>query len=57
MTLTFLGQPYQSTSTEVAQAPTTRTGKYRGATVHFSAARVAPRSNLQLSYRGHSYLH
>jgi len=57
MTLTFLGQPYQSTSTEVAQAPTAQTGKYRGSTVHFSAARVAPRSNLQLSYRGHSYIH
>jgi len=57
MTLTFLGQPYQSTSSEVAQAATAQTGKYRGATVKFSAAHVAPRSNVQLSYRGTRYSH
>jgi len=57
MTLTFLGQPYQSTTSEVAQAATAQTGKYRGATVKFSAAHVAPRSNVQLSYRGTRYSH
>ncbi|HIK13722.1 MAG TPA: DUF4278 domain-containing protein [Leptolyngbyaceae cyanobacterium M33_DOE_097] len=57
MTLTFLGKPYQSTASEVAQAPTAQMGKYRGVPVHFSAARVAPCATLQLSYRGVSYNH
>jgi len=57
MTLTFLGNSYEVTLPEVAQIPTAQTGKYRGATVHFTAARVAPRSNRQLTYRGNLYSH
>lgn len=57
MTLNFLGKTYEVTLPEVAQVPTTQTGKYRGATVTFTAARVSPRSSLQLSYRGVRYNH
>jgi len=57
MTLNFLGKTYEANQTEVAQIPTTQTGKYRGATMTFTAARVSPRSNLQLSYRGVRYSH
>jgi len=57
MTLTFLGQPYEVALTETTQTTTAQTGKYRGAAVNFSAARVAPRSNLQLTYRGIRYGH
>ncbi|HIK14014.1 MAG TPA: DUF4278 domain-containing protein [Leptolyngbyaceae cyanobacterium M33_DOE_097] len=57
MTLTFLGNSYETLLSEVAQIPTAQTGKYRGATVHFTAARVAPRSNRQLTYRGNVYSH
>jgi len=55
MTLTFLGNNYEATLPEVAQIPTAQTGKYRGATLHFTAARVAPHTNRQLSYRGVRY--
>jgi len=57
MTLNFLGQAYEANLTEVAQVPTTQTGKYRGASMTFTAARVAPCSNLQLTYRGNRYSH
>jgi len=57
MTLNFLGQAYEANLTEVAQIPTMQIGKYRGATLTFTAARVAPRSNLQLTYRGNRYSH
>jgi len=55
MTLTFLGNSYEATLPEAAQVPTAQTGKYRGAALHFTAARVAPRSNRQLTYRGNVY--
>jgi len=55
MTLNFLGKTYAANLPEVAQVPTSQTGKYRGATLTFTAARVSPRSNLQLSYRGVRY--
>jgi len=57
MTLNFLGKTYAANLSEVAQVPTTQTGKYRGTTMTFTAARVSPRSNLQLSYRGVRYSH
>jgi len=57
MMLTFLGQPYEANQTEVAQVPTAQTGKYRGVAVQFSAAHVARRKNVQLTYRGHHYAH
>lgn len=57
MMLTFLGQPYEANQSEVAQVPTAQTGKYRGAAVQFSAAHVARRANVQLTYRGRHYTH
>ncbi len=57
MTLTFLGQRYQATTTEVAHIPTTQTGKYRGANVTFSAGQMTASFNRQLTYRGVAYLH
>ncbi|HIK16992.1 MAG TPA: DUF4278 domain-containing protein [Leptolyngbyaceae cyanobacterium M33_DOE_097] len=57
MMLTFLGQPYEANQPGVAQVPTAQTGKYRGAAVQFSAAHVARRTNVQLTYRGRHYTH
>ncbi len=57
MTLTFLGQRYQATTTEVAHIPTTQTGKYRGANVTFSAGQMTASFNRQLTYRGVVYIH
>ncbi|HIK15605.1 MAG TPA: DUF4278 domain-containing protein [Leptolyngbyaceae cyanobacterium M33_DOE_097] len=57
MTLNFLGKTYEANLAEVAQVSTTQIGKYRGATMTLTAARVAPRSNLQLTYRGNRYSH
>jgi len=54
MTLNFLGKTYEA---NLAQVPTAQTGKYRGASMTFTAARVAPRANLQLTYRGNRYSH
>ncbi|HIK15888.1 MAG TPA: DUF4278 domain-containing protein [Leptolyngbyaceae cyanobacterium M33_DOE_097] len=55
MTLTFLGQPYETNEIEISPLPSEQTGRYRGASTRFSTSRVAPRANVQLIYRGVSY--
>jgi len=56
MTLTFLGQPYETTATEILPIPSEQVGQYRGATTRFSSSRVTSRTNVQLTYRGVSYV-
>jgi len=56
MTLTFLGQPYETTATEISPIPSEQIGQYRGATTRFSSSRVTSRTNVQLTYRGVSYV-
>ena len=55
MTLTFLGQKYETATSEVAQMPTTLTGKYRGNAIQFSSARLATPTQQTLTYRGIRY--
>ena len=55
MTLTFLGQRYETSTSELAPTPSTVTGKYRGVPVQLSASRVATRTPQTLSYRGVTY--
>ncbi|MDX2229961.1 MAG: DUF4278 domain-containing protein [Leptolyngbyaceae cyanobacterium bins.349] len=61
MTLTFLGQRYESTydnSTceEVATVRSEVIGKYRGNPIKFSTSRVAAPAHVRLTYRGTSYV-
>lgn len=56
MTLTFLGQKYETAASEIAPNPTELTGKYRGVSTKFSNARSANRSSVTLTYRGISYV-
>lgn len=56
MTLTFLGQRYESTCNELTSVETDLTGKYRGNPVKISAARVATPAHVRLTYRGASYV-
>lgn len=55
-TLTFRGHQYE-TSSAIAPASMEQTGKYRGIPTTFSSARPSSISNVQLTYRGVSYLH
>ncbi|MDX2242350.1 MAG: DUF4278 domain-containing protein [Leptolyngbyaceae cyanobacterium bins.302] len=55
MTLRFLGQTYQATSTAIAPTESELTGQYRGNLVKFSNTQAAPRSNVTLTYRGIRY--
>lgn len=57
MTLRFLGQTYQATSTAIAPTESELTGQYRGNLVKFSSTQSAPRSNMTLTYRGIRYSH
>ncbi|MCL6435094.1 MAG: DUF4278 domain-containing protein [Leptolyngbyaceae cyanobacterium HOT.MB2.61] len=56
MKLTFLGQTYEATSTEMEANPVTVTGRYRGHLVKFSDAHAGPRSDMSLTYRGVRYV-
>lgn len=56
MTLTFLGQRYESTCNEIASVETEVTGKYRGNPVKIAAARAAAPAHVRLTYRGTSYV-
>jgi len=56
MTLTFLGQRYESTCNEVAAVETELAGKYRGNPVKISASRVSSPAHVRLTYRGASYV-
>lgn len=55
MTLTFLGQAYEATQSEVAAMPSETTGMYRGTPMTFSHTQAVPRSNQTLTYRGIRY--
>ena len=55
MTLTFLGQKYETTASEVAQTTSNLTGKYRGNTIQFSNSRLATPIQQTLTYRGIRY--
>jgi len=56
MTLTFLGQAYEVAANEMSSIPSEQVGQYRGAVTRFSTSRVAPRANVQLTYRGVAYV-
>lgn len=55
MTLTFLGQRYESTCNEMAAAEIETMGKYRGNPVKIPAARIVTPAHVCLTYRGVSY--
>ena len=56
MTLTFLGQKYESTGSELAPMTTPNlTGKYRGNTIEFSGDRCTTATQQTLTYRGIRY--
>lgn len=55
MTLTFLGQAYETTIAEVPAVHSERVGCYRGAPLRFSNAQVVPRASVRLTYRGVAY--
>ncbi len=55
MTLTFLGQAYETTIAEVPAIHSERVGCYRGAPLRFSNAQVVPRASIRLTYRGVAY--
>ncbi len=56
MTLTFLGQKYETTASEIATVATSNiTGKYRGNTIQFSNSRLATQIQQTLTYRGIRY--
>lgn len=59
MTLTFRGQAYEVTSTEIASLhlgrDTELTGKYRGVSTCLSTNRSADPTALFLTYRGIAY--
>ena len=56
MTLTFLGQKYETTGSEIAPVATPNlTGKYRGNTIQFSNSRVTTPAQHTLTYRGIRY--
>ncbi len=58
MTLTFLGQRYESTClalNSVVANETKLTGKYRGNPVRFSQPRAVNSANVHLTYRGVNY--
>ena len=56
MTLTFLGQRYESTCNEVATVETAVAGKYRGNPIKFAVSRATEPAHVRLSYRGVSYI-
>lgn len=55
MTLTFLGQRYEASTTELAPTPSPLMGKYRGVPVPLSTQRAATRAPQTLTYRGIAY--
>lgn len=55
MKLTFLGQPYETTTSDVALEPSTLTGKYRGTPMRFSRSSTGNHDKLVLIYRGQPY--
>lgn len=55
MTLTFLGQRYESTCMSVDSVETNFSGKYRGIPTRFSQSRATNVANVHLTYRGVSY--
>jgi hypothetical protein len=55
MKLNFLGQSYESHTTEVAPTPSEIVGQYRGNLVTFSNSYPAPRTSVTLTYRGIRY--
>lgn len=55
MTLTFLGQAYETTPIELAPIASKLAGKYRGVPVKFSHTQTSTHSDVTLTYRGIRY--
>ncbi|MBF2028470.1 MAG: DUF4278 domain-containing protein [Oscillatoriales cyanobacterium C42_A2020_001] len=55
MTLTFLGQKYESACIALNSVETNLTGKYRGIATRFSESRPANIAKVHLTYRGVNY--
>ncbi len=56
MNLTYRGIAYITTSTLIETSDRPIVGQYRGAVLHFAEPQTQASTNVQLSYRGATYL-
>jgi hypothetical protein len=56
MNLTYRGISYITTSTSIETSDRPIVGQYRGAVLHFAEPQTQASTDVQLSYRGATYL-